>query len=261
MGNFAGQTRTRLTVSNEGGQYPTWTPGGDRIAYGESLQGRSQRIAWKAANSTGSPEELADRLREGNLGSHPYFFTLDGAGLVFREQSNPNTGDNIGLFALENGAETTWLLNTMFNERNAELSPDGRWMAYQSDESGQWEIYVRPFPNVDDDRIPVSNAGGVKPLWSRDGSELFDLEVGIPTRLMAATVDGNGPDFSVDGRTALLGWPYRGVVNPGRTYDVSLDRQRFLAIREGGTDGDADQPQVIVVQNFFTELERLGPTE
>ena len=97
---------------------------------------------------------------EGSAPPNPYFFSRDGTALVFRDQNNPDTGDNIGVIGLEDGAEPVWLLDEPFDERNAELSPDGRWMAYQSNESGRYEIYVRPFPNVDDDRITVSNAGG-----------------------------------------------------------------------------------------------------
>ena len=115
----------------------------------------------RAANGTGSPEELVRApLRVEVTTPDPYFFSASGTEIVFREPGHPESGENIGMVALEDGAEPVWLLEGMFNKRNAELSPDGRWMAYQSDESGQWEIYVRPFPNVDDDRIPVSNSGG-----------------------------------------------------------------------------------------------------
>jgi hypothetical protein len=155
-------------------------------------------------------------------------------------------------------AEPVWLLQSASDERNAELAPNGAWMAYQSDESGEHEIYVRPFPNVDDDRVLVSNAGGVKPLWSRNGRELFYLEPGSPERLISVTVETSEDAFSFSTRTPILDWPYRGTVNPaGRPYDVSLDGQRFLAIKEAQLEGE--EPQIIVVQNWFEELNRLAP--
>ncbi len=252
--DLAQETRTRLTVG-EGGHYPVWTADGGRIVY-DDLAGN---IYWKAANNTGVPAVVSTAPgTEGSEPPSPYFFSRDGTALVFRDQSNPDTRDNIGMIALEDGAEPVWLLDDSFNERNAELSPDGRWMAYQSDESGQWEIYVRPFPNVDDDRITVSNAGGLKPVWSRDGRELFYLEPAVPLpRLMSVAVEPGGPVFSVGLRTPILDWPYRAT-GEGRDYDVSPDGQRFLGIKVGGTDEGA-QPQIIVVQNWLEELKRLVP--
>ena len=258
--DFAAETRTRLIVGEAGGRYPVWTPDGDRIAYDDN----TGNIAWKAANNTGTSERLAGALRtEGGGDPNTYFFAPTGTALVFRDQGNPDTGNNIGMIALEDGAEPVWLLNESFNERNAELSPNGRWMAYQSDESGENEIYVRPFPNVDDDRVLVSNAGGSEPLWSRDGAELFYHNAGAGAdALMVAAVQPDGPVFSVDTRTPLLDWPYYtgDGTTVGRTYDVSPDGQRFLALRRAGADGTATS-QIIVVQNWFSELERLVPVD
>jgi serine/threonine-protein kinase len=195
-----------------------------------------------------------------SLGSgftNPYFFSPSGTELVFRSGGNPGTGDDIGMITIGGDADPVWLLRESYLERNAELSPDGRWMAYQSDESGQWEIYVRPFPNVDEDRVLVSNAGGEQPLWSRDGEELFYLEPGPPVRLMSVSIEAAATGFSFSTRTPILDWPYRFIGPPGRKYDVSLDGQQFLALRERGS-GEAT-PQIIVVQNWFEEVRRLAP--
>ena len=189
----------------------------------------------------------------------PYFFSLEGTELVFREQSHPDTLDNIGMISIEEGSEPEWLLRSEFNERNPELSPDGRWMAYQSDESGQYEIYVRPFPNVEDGRWQVSNAGGFYPLWSRDGRELFYVAGPAPARLMVVPVQTD-PTFVPENSQELFELPdmRRGE---GRTYDVSSDGQRFLTLNTVGheTDADASSPQINIVQNWFEELKERVP--
>ena len=179
---------------------------------------------------------------------------------MFRTPGNPETKDDIGIVTIGDGAKPTWLLQGPYAERNAEISPDGRWIAYQSDESGQWDIYVRPFPDVDEDQTLVSRAGGVMPLWSRDGRELFYLEQGPPTSLMSVFIEASETVFSLGARTPLLDWPYRGVIwGAGRTYDVSPNGQRFLAIKELQGGSEAGRPQIIIVENWFDELTRLAP--
>ena len=255
--DFAAETRTRLTIGETGGVYPVWTADGTRIAYSP----RAGDVDWRAANNTGMPENIAVGLAErGAGGTFPFFFSEPGDGLVFRAQRNSDTGDDIGMVATDGATEPTWLLDGPYNERNADISPDGRWMIYESDESGRWEIYVRPFPNVEDDRIPLSNNGGEKPVWSKDGSEIFYLESGAPNRLISVTVDSDGNSFSFGARSRVMDWPYVGIGNiQGRPYDVSLDGQRFLALRDRSSDQTT--VRVIVVQNWFEELERLVPRD
>ena len=251
--DFVRGTLTRFTFGPEGDFYPVWTADGERVAFGSGGV-----FVWKASDNTGSLEQLGGNLGEGSESPNPYFFSLEGTQLVFREQEHPDTFDNIGMISIEEGSEPEWLLRSEFNERNAELSPDGRWMAYQSDESGQYEIYVRPFPNVEDGRWQVSNAGGIHPLWSRDGRELFYL-AGPPARLMVVPVQTD-PTFVPENPQELLEWPY-STLGEGRTYDVSPDGQRFLAINTVPleTDADASPPQINVVLHWFEELKERVP--
>jgi serine/threonine-protein kinase len=259
--NFDGETLMRLILGDGSYEYPVWTPNGERLAYGGGVSA-ARDLHWKASNNTGDAEILAEAPgREGLGGLSPYFFTPDGAAIVFRDQANPETLDDLIMISLEADAPVVWRLNGDFTERNAELSPDGRWMAYASDESGVAEIYVRPFPQVEDDQVLVSNNGGNYPLWSRDGSELFYLQPGFPSELIAVSLDTDETDgsFAFRDREVVMEWPYLSGAG-GRSYDVSPDGQRFLAIMTVATAGEGETTgQAILVQNWFEELrQRVG---
>jgi serine/threonine-protein kinase len=169
------------------------------------------------------------------------------------------------MISVEGDTPDVWRLNGDFIERNAELSPDGRWMAYQSDESGTFEIYVRPFPQVEEDQVLVSNNGGGYPLWSRDGSELFYLQPGPVFQLMSVSLGTDETDrsFVFRDREVVMEWPYAAGAEgqaEGRTYDASADGQRFLAIKVGaGAEEGGASARAVLVQNWFEELrQRMG---
>jgi eukaryotic-like serine/threonine-protein kinase len=134
---------------------------------------------------------------------------------------------------------------------SADISPDGRWLAYQSDESKQDEIYVRPFPNVDSGRWQVSTGGGTRPAWARNGRELFYYQapgkiLAVPIQPGAAFASGT-PQVVVNGQYA--------VAQPGRTYDLSPAGKRFLMIK------DATPSQLVVLLNWLNELKARVPTK
>ena len=124
--DFVRGTLTRFTFGPESDTYPVWTADGERVAF-ES----GGVFVWKASDNTGSLEQLGGNLGEGRSTPNPYFFSLEGTELVFREQNHPDTLDNIGMISMEGGSEPEWLLRSEFNERNAELSPVDR--SLQSD--------------------------------------------------------------------------------------------------------------------------------
>ena len=142
---------------------------------------------------------------------------------------------------------------------NGEVSPNGQWLAYESNESGRLEIYVRPFPNVGAWKRQVSTNGGTQPLWARNGQELFYESRGT---LMRALVK-MGSTFEHGTPEKLFDAPYlvrHAGGGLGRMYDVSADGQQFLMTKETGeADERPPSPRIILVQNWFEELKRLVP--
>jgi serine/threonine-protein kinase len=254
------QTLTRFTFDPTQDIYPVWTPDGRRLAF-RSMRGGPPNVYWQAADGTGAVERLTETPNE----QAPYAVTPDGKRLVLR-QDGPKTGGDLMVLTLDGARRLTPLVQTTFNERNGEISPDGRWLAYESDESGREEIYVRPFPDVNGGRWQVSTGGGSEPLWARNGRELFYRG---PSGVLLGTtvaVEGSG-SFRAGTPTKLVETRYYAGAGsgaaPGRTYDVSPDGQRFLMLREGGRSDQTapPPPSIIVVQHWVEELKRLVPTK
>jgi Tol biopolymer transport system component len=249
--DIARETLTRLTFEAGFNRGPVWTPDGRRLASSTLLDG-AEAIHWRAADGTGK----AERLSKGATVQMPTSFTPDGRQLIF---SQPGvTPFDIGVVDLAGDrAETLLLSEPKFSETNGALSPDGRWLAYQSNESGREEIYVRPFPTINDGRWQVSNGGGSRPVWARNGRELFYYRP--PGTVMAVTIPA-GATFAAGNPQQLFAGRY-AAVNAGFTYDVSPDGKRFLMIKPVDVAQDAEQPRLVVVQNWFQELERLAPVK
>jgi serine/threonine-protein kinase len=162
--------------------------------------------------------------------------------------------------ALDGTHHVTPLVQSPFAERNGVVSPDGRWLAYEANDSGRFEIYVRPFPEVNNGHWQVSTTGGTRPLWARNAQELFYAS---PTGALMRVGVERASSWAATTPTLLVKEGYYttpGAPFLGRTYDISLDGQRFLMIKEGGgTDQTAAPPQIIVVQHWQEELKRLVP--
>ena len=253
------QTLTRLTFDPRIDRHPAWTPDGRRIVFASQRAGPNYSLFWQAADGTGA----ADRLAEGPAAQAAPSITADGTLLVFDQQgaapgSGQAAGIDIHLLTLTGERRPMPLLATMFTERSGAVSRDGRWLAYESNESGRYEVYVRPFPGVDGGRWQVSSGGGTQALWSPDGRELYFVD--LQGRIMAASVRP-GPAFVADSPRIL----FNGLIVrnpdgfPGRMYDVSPDGRRFLVSKGSESDDTAPAPQIVVVQNWFEELKRLAP--
>jgi Tol biopolymer transport system component len=154
------------------------------------------------------------------------------------------------------------LIQTPFNEQNPIISPDGRWVAYEANNSAQFEVYVRPFPDVNSGTWQISTGGGTRPLWARSGQELFYLSPsGAPMRVGVE----RGSSWTTPPPSMLLQESQEYVRvpgtsgNPGRTYDISPDGQRFLMIKALGAGEGAPPPSIVVVQNWLEELKAKVP--
>ena len=237
-----------------------WTPDGSRIVW-TSGTGGSATLYWQAADRSGSVEQL---IKSPNA-QYPTAFSRDGTRLVIREDAESR--DLMVVVMDEEPRRVQPLITTPFVETSAEISPDGQLIAYASDETGQDEIYVRPFPDVNAGRWPVSIGGGAKPRWARNGRELFYLvQSGVGTAVMSASIERTATFAAGTPRKVLEGPYFFGTSGSGntafRTYDTSLDDQRFLMIKNPeGAELAATSTNITVIQNWTEELKRLVPTK
>ena len=215
-------------------------------------------LYWKAADGTGQVE----RLTTSENPQAPAAVSPDGSTLLFVEIRG-ETGGDVGAFSLDGDQTVDWLLEGDATEGYADISPDGRWIVYISNESGQPEVYVRPFPNVDDGRWQISRDGGVAPRWGPDSREVFfqtSEGLGSQVTLMVA-VNDTEPTFAPGIPRPLFEGPYRyGFRGRSLPFDVFPDGQRFLIIKEHpGTEALPDQPPISIVLNWFQELTERVP--
>jgi serine/threonine-protein kinase len=247
--DFAGEMLTRLTGDPEPDTNPVWTSDSQRVLFRSQREGTPQ-VFIKAADGTGTAEPLTDHP----IGLRPFSVSEDGQHLVMQTPSATNT--QLVRTALEGGV-TEVLLDSDGVEvkgRNPALSPNGHWLAYQSVELEQPQIYVRPFPDVGASWWQISTAGGIQPAWSPNSQELFYRD---PTpSLVAVPVRGEGATFTW-GNPEVLFETQGYVTGQGRSYDVSAG-DRFLMVKLGDETGTL--PDIILVQNWFEELTRLVPT-
>jgi serine/threonine-protein kinase len=250
-------TLTRLTFDPLFDRFPVWSPDGRRLAFSSQRDGSRGNLFWQMADGTGQ----AERVAKGGNNSQvfPTSFSPDGTRLVVHGDPNGTQVDDIGIVSLEAGADSgvAPLLATMFGEANAQVSPDGRWLAYESNESGKLEAYVRPFPTVDAGRWQVSTGGGAQPVWARSGRELFyrsgDAVMSVPIETSSSFVARN-PVVLFKGQYA----PSLG----GRNYDVSPDGRRFLMLKvaSGADAPNTPSARFVIVEDWFEDLKRLVPT-
>jgi serine/threonine-protein kinase len=243
----------RLT-SIPGDNFPVWSPDGKHIAYESGGSG----IFWVRADGSSAPE----RLTKGERRVSPYSFSPDGKRLAYSE-ADPETGGNIWTVPLEASDSDHPIagtpepfLRTTANELTPAFSPDGRWMAYSSDESGDFEVYVRPFPGPGS-KWRVSTASGWRPVWSKSVRELaYETRDG---RLMMVSYGVNGDTFT-PGKPRLWSTQRISIVAGGLGMDLAPDGKHFAVLM-------AQQPSnelrstggVRLLLNFFDDLKQRVP--
>ena len=165
-----------------------------------------------------------------------------------------STGGDLVALHLGDHPTIESLLHTKFQVRNPDLSPDGHWLAYESNETGAYQVCVRPFPNVDGGWWQISTQGGTSPLWAKNGREVFYLDGdGYLTTVPVQA----GPGFTRGNPARLLQTRYYNTA--GRTYDASRDGQKFLMIKPGAQGASAPPSHMVLVLHEDQELRRLVP--
>jgi len=249
--DFARQTMTRVSFDGQAGR-PVWTPDGTHIVF-RSASG----VWWVRADGAGQPQLL---LRTQTL-VVPWSFSPDGRRLAYWEVS-PTTSYDISILPLDTTdpnhpkpGKPQPFLHSPANEYVPSFSPDGRWIGYASDESGSYEIYVRPASGASG-KWQISNAGGEFPLWSRSGHELF--YEAMDHRIMTLDYSTNGDSF-IPGKPRV--WSDHQIFASGRSnLDIAPDGKRFVVFEEPqAPEPGKNSLHVVLLLNFLDELKRRIP--
>lgn len=229
---------TRLTFGADN-LLPIWTPEGKRVTYSSGLP--IKNLFWKSADGSGTEEQLTT----GTNNQYASSWSPDGKALAYVE-FDPSQGSDIWILPRDGERKPRPYLQTPFSEGNPMFSPDGKWLAYQSNESGRFEVYVQPFPGGGE-KIQISTEGGMTPLWEPNGRELFYRS---RDKIMAVAITAQ-PQFKAERPKMLFEGPY------DEGYDVASNGQRFLMMK--AIEQESAPTQMNLVLNWFEELKRRMP--
>ena len=241
-------TFTRLTTDVTGADRSVWTPDGRRVAFLVTVDGVRTAFVRRADGSDNSHPVVSSKPHLDEIAFDP-----QGRYILMRTEGG-GAGTRHLLF-MEAGRDTVprVLVQSRFDHYAMALSPDGRWLAYVSEESGSAEVYVRPFPNADSARVPISVGGGIEPVWSRDGTELFFR--GPRGEMFSAPVT-IGTHFTHATPKVLFTLQNINQDSYHRSYDVTPDGKRFVMV----TSGNQEATSLNVIFNWRAELARLATT-
>ncbi|HEY6122690.1 MAG TPA: protein kinase [Pyrinomonadaceae bacterium] len=238
-------TQIRLTTDPASDTYPSWSPNGDRLAFVSTRNGATS-IYQKPSNGV-SPEEPL--VSSAELKYNPNW-SSNGQFIIY-SQLNPKTNVDLYLLTLSGEKKSTSLLESNFIDAQAAFSPNGRWIAYISNETGQFEVYVDSFPATGA-KLAISIGGGSQPQWRADGRELYYYAA--DRKLVAVEVNGDGPTFKVGEVRPLFEIPTIDQSFPGNGYyAVTHDGKRFLV---SSLPNVTDRQQINVIVNWMAELKK-----
>jgi hypothetical protein len=241
---------SRLTFGDSSNMRPSWSADGRSIVYLGNVSANGGIPMMRRADGTGTAQQLVHT----NFTFGQTFQTRDGKWIIGRRSFfEAGKGDVFGVRAGD--STMVPLVTGPAAELHPAVSPDGRWLAYSSDESGTPEIYVRPFPDAASARWQVSTAGGVSPVWAHSGKELFYLTNQGDKILSIAVHPGAGQSFAFDPPKAVIATSQYVQVTPVPSFDVSPDDKRFMLLRETAPN---ERNELIVVQNWTEELRARG---
>jgi hypothetical protein len=259
--DFDRQTFTAVNREAAMNSVPIWMPDGRSVIWSSTRAGGGPKLYKQAANGTGVAEQLS-------IGQGTHFATSvssdGGTVLMFgTNYAGDGTFDISTLRLTGTAAEPQGIVASPERDMGGELSPDGKWLAYHSYESGEPQVYVRPYPNVGGGRWQVSNRGGSRAAWSRNGRELFYLNLEGMLMSAAVQIAADG-EFSTALPVQILKTAYvLGRTTLGldvRAYDVAPDGQRFLMLKEDQRSADADvPPRMVVMLNWGEQLKARLP--
>jgi Tol biopolymer transport system component len=244
--DFARNTLTRLTFGPGVNTSPLWTADGRRIVYSTRTDAPSFRS--KLADGSGAEETLFGKPLD-DQGAAPVAVSPDGKTLLFSDSNSGRLA--IEALSLDGSEKIQPFLRSSFNISSAKFSPDGHWVTYASDESGQWEIYVQPFPGPGG-KWMISSGGGQYPRWTSNSREIFyrrgDKVMAVPVETQLAFKAG----------TPRMWFPGEGYVGLGN-YDIAADGEHLLMLRQEDTSTSPKELNVIL--NWSEELKRRAPAE
>jgi serine/threonine protein kinase/Tol biopolymer transport system component len=246
-------TSRRLTDEKGDEFWAIWTPEGKHIVFNSTGSGGPIAFLYRKAADGSSPAEL---FAEGEYHQQPKSWSADGKKLVLTEGMNPESGVDIWMLTFDGNLKPEPFLRSRFNEIHPIFSPDGRWIAYVTDESGREEVYVRPYPGPGN-IMTISIDGGMEPVWAPDGKKLYYRDESGDKMMAVSFI--TEPELRVGKPKLLFEGRYKGGWPWGRNYDIAPDGTRFIMITD--EDPKLKPMQINVVLNWTEELKRLDLSE
>jgi len=237
-----------LNDGNEHEYWGIWDSTGENVIYNSSVNGKLPALLFRKNRELESIDPLTPQ-RE--FTQQPICVSSDGKYLFFQESETP-TGFDIWLMDLSSEFQTQKLLGSSANELHPSISPDSQWLAYASDETGQWEVYVRPFPESAR-KIRISTEGGWEPIWSPDGKKIYFRNLNgtsiFEVQFDSDKAEAGKPEILIEG-------PFKEGLFYGPMYDLAPDG-RFLVLTKNTQE--FRPTEIRVIQNWLEELKRLVP--